>query len=89
MESITAQDSASRANGGENMKISVGVDLHKGQFTVYWRPGNGTEGRFETYATSSKAYEKFEEKLRDLQAAGNEVKVAVESTGNTRYLRRT
>lgn len=70
------------------MKLSVGVDLHKGQFTVYWlREDRSGEREIERYPTSTFGYEKFEGKLREYREAGYEVIVAVESTGNTRYFK--
>jgi hypothetical protein len=32
-------------------KVYVGVDLHKGQFTVYWLREGEEKGRFERYTT--------------------------------------
>lgn len=70
------------------MKLSVGVDLHKGQFTVYWlREDRSGEWDFERYPTSTLGYGKFEGKLREYLDVGYEVIVAVESTGNTRYFK--
>ena len=31
------------------MRMSVGVDLHKGQFTVYWRTQGVSDGRNARY----------------------------------------
>jgi transposase len=70
------------------MRVSVGVDLHKGQFTVYWRVNEGPLGRFERVRTTELGYQWFEEQLRRLLEEGHEVRVAVESTGNTRYFKR-
>jgi transposase len=69
------------------MKLSVGVDLHKGQFTVYWLSGDRSVGEFERYGTKAAGYEEFEGRLREYVKAGCEVEVAVESTGNTRYFK--
>ena len=69
------------------MRESVGVDLHKGQFTVYWMSEDRSIGRFELYGTQGAGYESFEEKLRRDKEAGHQVEVAVESTGNTRYFK--
>jgi hypothetical protein len=33
------------------MRMSVGVDLHKSQFTVYWVSGDWSIGEFEWYWT--------------------------------------
>jgi len=69
------------------MKLSVGVDLHKGQFTVYWLSGDRSVGEFGRFGTSAAGYEEFEGRLREYVQAGHEVEVAVESTGNTRYFK--
>jgi transposase len=69
------------------MKLSVGVDLHKGQFTVYWRSESEEIREWEKYSTTESEYERFERKLALLCDAGYRVSVAVESTGNTRYFR--
>lgn len=68
------------------MKMSIGVDLHKTQFTVCWRQENGKieMGRF---ITDEKGYGTFEERLVEMKAAGDQVSIAVESTGNTRYFK--
>lgn len=70
------------------MKMSVGVDLHKGQFTVYWRSEDGLYGRWERYATNESGYKEFIGALSRADEAGYEREVAVESTGNTRYFKR-
>lgn len=69
------------------MKLSVGVDLHKGQFTVYWRSESQEIREWEKYPTTEQSYERFERKLTSACEAGYEVSVAVESTGNTRYFK--
>ena len=66
------------------MRVNVGVDLHKGQFTVYWRGEDGSSGRFERYRTTELEYQFFDGKLKQLMDEGHEVRVAVESTGNNR-----
>ena len=70
------------------MRMSVGVDLHKGQFTVYWRAEDGTVGKCSRYLTKETGYGCFEGQLRHYMERGYEVRVAVESTGNTRYFLR-
>lgn len=70
------------------MRMSVGVDLHKGQFTVYWRTeGVAAEGRNDRYGTDEHGYRRFERELGEAIDGGLEVTVAVESTGNTRYFK--
>jgi transposase len=70
------------------MRVSVGVDLHKGQFTVYWRGEDGSLGKSSRYPTNQPGYGCFEGQLREYLERGHEVRVAVESTGNTRYFLR-
>jgi hypothetical protein len=48
----------------------------------------GSSGRFERYRTTELEYQCFEGKLKKLVDEGHEVRVAVESTGNTRYFKR-
>lgn len=70
------------------MRMSVGVDLHKGQFTVYWLSEDRKVGEFDRYGTNEQGYEEFEGRLLEYEEEGYEVEVAVESTGNTRYFKR-
>ena len=67
------------------MTINVGVDLHKTQFTVYARNGEGLYGK---YGTDGAGYQGFVKQLGQWRAEGHQVRVAVESTGNTRYFKR-
>ena len=69
------------------MRMSVGVDLHKGQFTVYWRKENESGGRNARYGTTDHGYGQFEGELEAMTGLGYGVTVAVESTGNTRYFK--
>jgi transposase len=61
--------------------VNAGIDLHKTQFTVC------AEGKFEQYSTESEGYGRFMKRVRTWQEAGHEVRVGVESTGNTRYFK--
>jgi transposase len=68
--------------------MSVGVDLHKAQFTVFWRvAGESERGEFGRYATDERGYREFEQKLLAVKSLAESVTVAVESTGNTRYFK--
>ena len=69
------------------MQMSVGVDLHKGQFTVYWLSEERSESRFERYGTSATAYRQFESRLRLYEENGYKVRIAVEATGSARYFK--
>ena len=44
------------SDGGDVMTINVGVDLHKTQFTVFIRRGEGTHGQ---YATTEAGFQEF------------------------------
>ena len=77
-----------RRDEEENDEVSVGVDLHKGQFTVYWRSEGGTKGRWEKYSTGEESLNVFIGKLKTVKETGYECEVAVESTGNTRHFKR-
>jgi transposase len=66
--------------------VNVGIDLHKTQFTVYVqgaRRGNETA----QYPTTKDGYAAFLNKVKRWQKSGQEVRVGVESTGNTRYFK--
>jgi len=65
--------------------VNVGVDLHKTQFTICARR-NGAE-EFKMYPTVKEGYKAFLEEAAKWQKSGEEVRVAVESTGNTRYFK--
>jgi hypothetical protein len=59
--------------------------LHKTQFTVCVREQSGD--KFKRYATEATGYEAFLKRVQAWQEAGHEVRVGVESTGNTRYFK--
>ncbi len=69
------------------MRMSVRVDLHKSQFTVYWRSDDGITGKHERYRTTDDGYRRFEVVLQSVIETGTPVEVGVESTGNTRYFK--
>ena len=56
----------------------VGVDLHKNQFSVYWKVEEG-KGIFEEYPMTAKGIEDFKKKL------DRWTEVGIEATGNSRY----
>ena len=65
--------------------VNVGIDLHKTQFTTCVR---GSEGDgFAKYPTTAEGYEAFLALAAAWQGKGDEVRVGVESTGNTRYFK--
>ena len=65
--------------------VNVGIDLHKTQFTICARIRQ--QERFEAYPTTDEGYAAFLKKAAAWQKAGHEVRVGVESTGNTRYFK--
>jgi len=69
------------------MKMSIGVDLHKSQFTVCFLPENRRTVETGLYPTKEIGYEEFLGKCGEYQEKGYEVRAAVESTGNARYFR--
>ena len=69
------------------MKMSVGVDLHKTQFTVCVLSEDRKVKKSGIYPTSKHGYETFIRSMTELMEQGYEVTAAVESTGNTRYFR--
>jgi transposase len=65
--------------------VNIGIDLHKSQFTVCVSGESGD--RFEQYPTTEEGYAGFLKRAAVFQEAGQEVRVGVESTGNTRYFK--
>ena len=65
--------------------INVGIDLHKTQFTICVRGRSGD--MFEQYTTMEPGYQAFLRRAAAWQEQGEEVRVGVESTGNTRYFK--
>lgn len=69
------------------MKMSIGVDLHKSQFTVCFLGENRKEVETGIYPAKEIGYGEFLGKCSEYVEAGYEVHAAVESTGNARYFR--
>ena len=71
------------------MVYYFGVDLHKTQFTVHERTKKSAEnlGEILQYNTTEQGYEAFLTRIKNLRKNGNEVRVGVESTGNTRFFK--
>lgn len=65
-------------------KIFIGVDLHKSQITVCYLNEEGKE-RIEVYYFSKNGIERFVIELKLLKEKGYELRLAVETTGNTEY----
>ena len=70
--------------------VNLGIDLHKTQFTVCVR-SRGKKGEvinaFSKYPTTDDGYSAFLNEAAKYQKKGEEVRVGVESTGNTRYFK--
>jgi transposase len=65
--------------------IDIGVDLHKHQFTNYYLYNNdGYSGKF---LTNEKGMSSFKNELKQFLEKGFKLRIAVESTGNTRYFK--
>jgi transposase len=69
------------------MKLSIGVDLHKTQFTVCMLSEDRKTKNFRRYMTDESGYHAFTHTLKRYEEEGYELAIAVESTGNTRYFR--
>lgn len=69
------------------MKMSIGVDLHKTQFTVCCLSEDRGIQESGIYPTTDHGYRAFIMKVSGWKEEGYEVTAAVESTGNTRYFR--
>jgi len=67
------------------MKMSIGVDLHKTQFTVCMLSEDRKIVESGIYPTRNDGYEKFLEVVSTFVEKGYETTAAVESTGNTRF----
>ena len=70
--------------------VNLGIDLHKTQFTVCVRSRNEkgeVKNTFFKYPTTDEGYEAFFNEAAKYQKSGEEVRVGVESTGNTRYFK--
>ena len=68
------------------MRIDIGVDLHKTQFTVYARREE-KPGESGQYPTSDEGYREFLGTLGQWRRSGHDIRIGVESTGNTRYFK--
>jgi transposase len=66
------------------MKVYIGVDLHKTQFTVYGKAA-GEAGVFKRFSTHESGYAAFEHQVSEAIRDGHEVHIAVETMGNARY----
>jgi len=69
------------------MKMSIGVDLHKTQFTVCFLGEDRKVKDSGMFPTNVVGYKEFLLKIKNLENEGYEVQAAVESTGNARYFK--
>jgi len=67
--------------------MSIGVDLHKSQFTVCFLAEGQRMWETGIYPTNELGYEEFLSKCNEYGEQGFELHAAVESTGNARYFR--
>jgi len=84
MEQYPNRPLAEKQLRGDRM-VNVGIDLHKTQFTICARTGKGE--KFDKYPTTDSGYQKFLKDVSNLREQGEEIRVGVESTGNTRYFK--
>jgi transposase len=63
----------------------IGTDLHKHQFTCCYLKEKETH--MAQFATNEAGYEGFKRDICRMKEEGYQVRVAVESTGNTRYFK--
>lgn len=70
-----------------NKKLSVGVDLHKTQFTTGALTDQGEVVLQEVYPTTSDGYSEFIETLHGYEEEGYTIELAVETTGNARFFK--
>ena len=73
----------------DDMTCFFGVDLHPTQFTVHARTESKAEklDQIIQYPTTDEGYARFLKRLRNLKTRGYDLKVGVESTGNTRFFK--
>lgn len=69
------------------MTYFLGIDLHKTQFTVHYRTEEKIAKEILQYPTDESGYAAFLKRIRNLKTRGYEVKIGVESTGNTRFFK--
>lgn len=71
------------------MTVYIGVDLHKTQFTVHARVGDKVEDMSEIkqYPTTEAGYTEFLSRIQAYKSECFDVKIGVESTGNTRFFK--
>jgi len=89
MESIHCKGAVSQSKTEEAniMKMSLGVDLHKTQFTVCFLREDRKREETVEYPNTVVGYTNFLQRVRNNLEIGFEVKAAVETTGNARFFR--
>jgi len=71
--------------GADMLNVSIGVDLHKQQFTCYFLKEK--VGKYYEFPTNKVGINQFKFFVSTIISEGYSVKIAVESTGNTRYFK--
>lgn len=69
------------------MKMSIGVDLHKTQFTVCFLSEDRRIEAHRLYPTTESGYEDFFTQCNEFEKDNYDLQAAVESTGNARFFR--
>lgn len=69
------------------MKLSIGIFLHKTQFTECFFSEDRQIVEFVKYLTNEQSYESFLKRVKHYLELGYEVLSAIESTANARYFR--
>jgi transposase len=67
------------------LTVNIGVDLHKQQFTCYFLKNN--VGHSEKFLTDESGFNQFKFFVNTIKSEGYQIKMAVESTGNTRFFK--
>lgn len=65
--------------------VNIGVDLHKHQFTCCFLQKK--DASYQQFKTDSEGMEQFKFFVTTIKSKGYHVKIAVESTGNTRFFK--
>lgn len=72
----------------ETEQLSVGVDLHKNQFTICAMRGEGELMQEGEYRTTEEGYQAFKQKMHEWEEElGCSIALAVETTGNARFFK--
>lgn len=76
-----------KVSKAENNRLSVGIDLHKTQFTVCALNEDGEYLVERIYRTTEEGYSDFIQEMHSQEDKGYSVELAVETTGNARFFK--